>query len=71
MKKLSRTKQKEVIRKEIEDEDIFIPIQWPEVQDFMEEPGFRENSLLIDSDPLYQEYGDSAYMIRKSWLQKL
>ena len=47
--------------------DTFIVITWPEIQDFMERPGFEENSLLINDGILYEEYGDSAYMVRKEW----
>lgn len=49
------------------DEDKFIAIPWPEVQDYMEEEGFRDNSILINDGKLYEEYGSSAYMIRESW----
>jgi len=51
--------------------DTFIVITWPDVQDWFELDGFRENSLLINDGPLYEEYGDSAYMVRKSWIENI
>lgn len=51
-------------------EDLFTVITWPEVQDLMDEKGFDDNSILINDGKLYEEYGDSAYMVRKSWLYK-
>jgi L-rhamnose mutarotase len=47
--------------------NIFTVILWPEIQDLMDEEGFEENSLLINEGKLYEEYGDSAYMVRVSW----
>ena len=51
--------------------DKFIVITWPEIQNYFEIRGFRENSLLINDGALYDEYGDSAYMIKESWLDSL
>ena len=51
--------------------DEFIVITWPEVQDYFELEGFAENSLLICDGSLYEEYGDSAYMVRKSWIENI
>ena len=51
--------------------DKFIVITWPEVQNYFELNGFREYSLLINDGVLYEEYGDSAYMVRESWLESL
>lgn len=48
--------------------DEFIVVTWPDVQDLFEKDGFDENSLLINDGALYDEFGDSAYMVRKSWL---
>lgn len=50
--------------------DEFIVIAWPEVQNYFELEGFAENSLLICDGSLYEEYGDSAYMVRKSWIEE-
>lgn len=55
----------------MKNDDLFEVIRWPEVQDLMEEPGFSENSSLVSDDPLYTEYGDQSYFVRKSWLESL
>ena len=52
-------------------EDLFTVITWPEVQDLMDEKGFDDNSILTNDGKLYEEYGDSAYMVRKSWLNEV
>jgi len=50
-------------------EDTFIIIPFPEVQLLQDIEGFEDNSLLINDGKLYEEYGDSAYMVRTSWLK--
>lgn len=50
-------------------EDIFIAIPWPDVQNYMSEEDFDKNSILINNSPLYEEYGDSAYMVRQTWVE--
>ena len=47
--------------------DTFVVITWPDVQILFEFKSFRENSLLINDGPLYDKYGDSAYMVNKEW----
>ena len=49
--------------------DEFIVVTWPEVQNLMGIEGFNDNSLLINDGILYEEYGDSAYMVRKHWFE--
>lgn len=49
--------------------DEFIIITWPESQMLFDIDGFQENSLLINDGPLYDEFGDSAYMVRQSWIK--
>jgi hypothetical protein len=51
-------------------EDIYEVVCWPESQMLMEKPMFRENSSLINDEPLLSDYGSSAYFVRKSWLEK-
>ena len=48
--------------------DEFVVITWPEIQELMEYEGFQDNSLLINDGKLYEQYGDSAYMVNKDWL---
>jgi len=52
------------------DKDVFIVVTWPEVQELFELDGFDENSILINEEGLYNEYGSSAYLIRKTWFEK-
>jgi len=52
-------------------DDKFTIIQWPEVQELMEIPGFDNNSVLINDEPLHTEYGDAAYLVRETWLKKV
>jgi len=50
----------------------FDVITWSDdIQHYMEIDGFRENSCLINDEPLLSEYGSSAYFIRRSWLETL
>lgn len=52
-------------------EDDFVIITWPEIQDFMNVEGFEENSCLLNTEPMLTEYGSSAYFVRKEWLKQL
>ena len=49
----------------------FVIIQWPEIQNLMDKPGFENNCCLINSDPFLEEYGSSAYFVDKEWLSKI
>ena len=49
----------------------FIVIPWPEVQELMNKEGFRENSCLVNDFPLYEEFGDQAYFVRKQWINSI
>ena len=49
-------------------EDMFVVVMWPDVQEYQELEGFDDNSILINDYPLLEEYGDSAYMVRYNWL---
>ena len=51
--------------------ELFTPVTWPESQELMELPGFEENALLINDEPLLEQYGSSAYLVRVSWLESL
>lgn len=51
-------------------QDKFIVIQWPEVQNYMDIEGFNEHSCLITDDFFYSKYGDSAYFVDIDWLIK-
>lgn len=49
-------------------EDLFIVITWPESQELFEIEGFEENSILINNTPLYEQYGDGAYLVSMKFL---
>jgi hypothetical protein len=52
-------------------ENDFTVVIWPDIQNLFDEPGFFENSSLINDSPLLEEYGSSAYFVRKSWLNEI
>lgn len=45
-------------------------IGWPEIQYIMDEPGFRENSALIDINENIG-IGSSTYLVSKGWLKEI
>lgn len=45
-------------------------IGWPDIQEFMELDGFKENSTLIDPNP-NMGIGSSTYLVDKEWLDSL
>ena len=48
--------------------DEFVIVTWSDnIQFFMEQDGFRENSYLINDEKGLDDFGSSAYFIRKSW----
>lgn len=51
--------------------DIFKVYTFLNVQSLMELEGFNENSNLIVTPDLVNEYGYSAYMVRISWVNQL
>ena len=48
----------------------FEPVGWPEIQLLIEKEGFEENSYLINDEQGIEDFGYSAYFVRKSWLEK-
>lgn len=48
-------------------QDLFIVVQWPEVQDLMDKEGFDENAFLINDEKGYIKFGDSAYFVNLNW----
>ena len=49
-------------------EDLFVVVTWPESQELFEIEGFEENSILINNTPLYEQYGDGAYLVSLKFL---
>ena len=60
-----------VIVDEFVDEDDFVVIQWPEVQELMTKEGFDTNASLANDEWCLEEYGSSAYFVNKQWLNKV
>lgn len=49
-------------------EDLYVVVPWPESQEYMEEPWFEDESVLINDHSGIIKYGGSAYMIPVSRL---
>lgn len=47
----------------------FVVVTWPEIQEYMEKEGFKDNSHLINDEVGLEKYGGSSYFINKEWLQ--
>ena len=43
----------------------YIVVTWPEIQELMEEEGFKEHSYLINDDKGMEDFGSSAYFVEK------
>lgn len=52
-------------------EDIYTPIGFPDIQSFMDLEGFKEHSYLINDEQGMEDFGSSAYMVEKAWLNSL
>lgn len=53
------------------DEDDFIIIPFPEIQEFMVKEDFDENASLANDEWTLDKYGSSAYFVNKKWLNSL
>jgi hypothetical protein len=51
--------------------DLYKVIQWPDIQELMDKPGFEDNSYLINDDKGLDDFGSSAYFINLQWLEEL
>ena len=49
-------------------ENIYVAISFPDIQKYMDIPGFEDNSVLINDEPLLSQYGSSAYLVNQDWL---
>ena len=45
-------------------------IEWPDIQAFMDEEGFDENTTLIEPNDS-MGIGSSTYLVNKEWLDSL
>jgi hypothetical protein len=62
---------KAVLIDEFVDDDDYVIIAWPEIQDLMNREGFNKNCCLANSTQFIEEYGSSAYFVNKKWLNSL
>jgi len=51
--------------------DLYKVVQWPDIQELMDKPGFEDNSYLINDDKGLDDFGSSAYFINLQWLEEL
>jgi hypothetical protein len=51
--------------------DTFEIITWPDIQAYMILEDFNENACLANAEWCINEYGSSAYFVRKEWLNSL
>ena len=49
----------------------YIVVTWPDSQDLMELYNFEGNSILINDEKGYDDFGSSAYFVRKSWYEEM
>ena len=45
----------------------YLLVPWPEVQDYMDEEGFDENSSLADEE----KFGPCSYFVDEDWLEEI
>jgi hypothetical protein len=49
-------------------------IEWPDIQDLMDEPGFDENACLANDEVFLEKnttVSSSAYFVKEEWLNSL
>lgn len=49
----------------------YIIVEWPDVQELMDKPGFEQNSSLLTFGHLLEEYGSSTYFVNEDWIDNL
>ena len=50
---------------------LFKVVEWPLSQELMELDEFNQHVMLINDQPLLQEYGPQAYLVRVSWYNEV
>lgn len=53
------------------DEEKYIVVTWPDVQELMTAEGFEDNSYLINDEKGVDDFGSSAYFVKESWYNKM
>lgn len=51
-----------------EQSDEWVPICWPEIQEYMDKEGFEDNASLINDEFMLPYYGPSSYFVCKKWM---
>lgn len=49
--------------------ELYEVVMWPECQELMDKEGWENNSYLISDDRGLNDFGSSAYFVKKSWLE--
>lgn len=55
-------------RRIIEMEGLFVVIEFPEIQKYMDMDGFEENSYLVSDEKGLEDFGSSAYFVSLEWI---
>ena len=65
------TETLKLLKEELVAGDKFVVIPWPHVQELMDDSEeFQDNAVLINHGKLYEEYGDSAYLVSTEYIKK-
>lgn len=51
-------------------DDEFILVTWPDIQYYYDLDGWEDNSFLVNDENGLEQYGSSAYFLKKSWYCK-
>ena len=51
--------------------EVYIVIQWPEIREYVDLKGFRDNSYPINDGKGINDFGISAYFVNKEWLESI
>ncbi len=49
-------------------EGLFVVIEFPEIQKYMDMDGFEENSYLVSDEKGLEDFGSSAYFVSLEWI---
>lgn len=52
-------------------QEFFVIITFPAIQELMELKGFEENCCLINDEYFLSKYGSSAYFVNYNWLTNI
>ena len=49
---------------------MYLVVTWPEVQLYMERPGWEDHSYLVNDDRGIADFGSSAYFVEVEWFKQ-